>query len=147
MLLSLLVVFGAAPAFAALGGDASSVEADRVRAQGALLRIQRVDSHTVHEIQTATGTAIREYVSPSGTVFGVAWSGPVVPDLRQLLGAYFDVYRRAAARTRQSRRGRGPLAIDDGGLVVQASGHMRSFTGRAYVNRLVPSGVQPDAIR
>lgn len=142
-LLTLTLVFAAIPAFAALGGDASSVDADRVHVQGALVGIQRVNTHAVHEIQSAAGTTIREYVSPAGTVFAVTWSGPYMPDLRQVLGNYFDAYQRLA----RARRGHGPLAVTDGDLVIQNSGHMRSFSGRAYVGRLVPAGVQADQIR
>jgi len=61
-----------ASAMATLGGDTSSVDADRVRMQGALLRIDRSDAQTVHEVQSSSGTTVREYVSPSGAVFAVA---------------------------------------------------------------------------
>jgi hypothetical protein len=51
-------------------------------------------------------------------------------------------------RARQSARtGRGAVAINDGGLVVQMSGHPRAFTGRAYVPALMPAGVQPESLR
>src|SRR6185503_5250807 len=119
---------------AALGGDTSSIDADRIRMQGALLRIARTDGYTVHEVQSSTGTAIREYVSPSGVVFAVAWTGPWMPDLRQLLGAYFDRYRRGAASARRVRRGRGPLAFDDGEIAVRVIGHPRAFSGVATVS-------------
>jgi len=135
------------PASASLGADASSIDADRIRMQGALLRISRTESFTVQELQTSTGTAIRQYVSPSGTVFAVAWMGPYQPDLRQLFGAYFDRFRQASAAARRGRRGRGPLAIDDGELSVQIAGHPRSFAGVAIVKRLTPVSVQPDRIR
>ena len=72
-------------ASATLGGDTASVEADRVRAQGALLRIVRSDAFTVNEVQASSGTTIREYTSSSGTVFAVAWEGPWLPNLRQSL--------------------------------------------------------------
>jgi Protein of unknown function (DUF2844) len=131
---------------ASLGGSEASVSADRVQLQAALLRIQRGDGFTVHEIQTAPGTVVREFVSSSGTVFGVAWQGPWIPDMQQLLGSYFSEYQAALAR-RSDRHRRGPVAIDTGSLVVQISGHPRAFSGRAYVVPLVPAGVQTDAIR
>ena len=132
---------------AALGGSAASIDADRVKVQGALLRVQTADRYTLHEIQSAAGTTIREYVSGSGTVFAVAWDGPAMPDLRQVLGDYFTTFQRDVEQQRAARRAHGPLAIDDGDLVVQVSGHMRSLSGRAYVKRLLPSGVEPSAIR
>lgn len=128
---------------AALGGNAASVEADRVQMQAALLRIQNQQAFTLHEIQSATGTTIREYVSPSGDVFAVAWSGPFQPDLRQVLGSYFDSFQRLA----RTRRGHGPLTLTDGDFVIQVTGHMRSFVGRAYVTGMMPAGVDARAIQ
>jgi hypothetical protein len=134
-------------AFAALGGSVTSVDADRVHVQGALMRIVRNDAFALHEIRSASGTMIREYVNGSGTVFAVVWDGPWLPDLRQVLGEHFDRYQ-AAMRARQSARtGHGVVAINDGGLVVQMSGHPRAFTGRAYVPALMPAGVQPESLR
>lgn len=132
---------------ASLGGSASSVTADRVKMQAALLRIQAAQAYTLHEIQSATGTTVREYVSSSGDVFAVAWDGPAMPDLRQVLGDYFASYQSAVEASRATRRARGPLAIDTGDFVIQVSGHMRSFSGRAYLKRLMPASVQASAIR
>jgi hypothetical protein len=91
---------------------------------------------------------VREYVNPSGTVFAVAWDGPWIPDLRQVLGDHFDRYQ-AAMQSRQhgARTGRGGVVIDEPGLVVQMSGHPRAFTGRAYLPALLPAGVQLESIR
>jgi hypothetical protein len=136
-----------ATASATLGRDASSVDTDRVRMQGALLRIVRSDAFTVHEVRSASGTTVREYVSSSGTVFGVAWEGPWLPDLRQVLGPYFDDYQRALPGTPGKRRARGSLSVNLPDLIVQITGHQRAFTGRAFVPRLMPLRVQAEAIR
>jgi hypothetical protein len=130
---------------ASLGGDEGSVQSDRVHMQGALLRITRSDAYTVHEMQAPSGTTVREYVSPSGTVFAVAWQGPRVPDLRQVLGTYFAQYVQSVQAAH--RRGHGPLLIQEVGLVVQQSGHPRAFVGTAYVPQLLPPGVGVEAIR
>ena len=53
------------------------------------MRVTSSDTYTVHEMRASTGTTVREYVSASGKVFGVAWEGPTLPDLRQVLGVYF----------------------------------------------------------
>ena len=135
------------PASASLGADVSSIDADRIRMQGALLRISRAEAFTVHEVQSATGTAIRQYVSPSGTVFAVAWTGPFQPDLRQLFGTYFDRFQQASAAAHRAHRGRGPLTIDDGEISVQIVGHPRNFSGVAIVKRLAPASVRADRIR
>jgi hypothetical protein len=133
-------------ATATLGGDVTTVQADRVQMKGALLRITSTQTFTVHEMRSPDGTTVREYVSPTGKVFGVAWEGPSTPDLQQLLGSYYDEYQRVARTARARRRGRGPLFIQENGLVVQRSGHQRSFVGRAYDPQLLPNGVGAEAI-
>ena len=133
--------------FASLGDNEASVTADRVRMQGALLRIARTDAYTLHEVLSPSGTTVREYVSSAGTVFAVAWQGPWLPNLRQILGTHFDQYRRAVQADQGNRRARGSLLISQPDLVVQMSGHPRSFSGRAYVPRLMPRNVQPEVIR
>jgi hypothetical protein len=137
-----------APLFAALGGNASSIDADRVHVEGALTQIVRSDAYSIHEIRSASGTMIREYVSSSsGTVFAVVWQGPWIPDLRQVLGDHFDHYQRAVSAAQRAHKGRASLVVRDPDLVVQMSGHQRSFFGRAYVPELMPQRVQPEVIR
>lgn len=132
---------------ATLGGDASSVDLDRAKMKAALVGITQSGGFAVHQLQSATGTTVREYVSSQGAVFAVSWEGPWMPDLRQVLGPYFDAYQQNAPLVRRSRRAHGPLTIRAGDLVIQLSGHPRAFYGRAYVERLQPSGVRADAIR
>jgi hypothetical protein len=135
-----------APVFAALGGDTSSVQADQIHMQGSL-RSTRAQNYTVHEIQAATGTTVREYISPSGTVFAVAWKGPWPPDMRQLLGEYFNQYALAAEIQSNVRTGRRPLHIELPGLVVHSGGHPRSFAGTAYLPDRLPQGVRAEELR
>jgi hypothetical protein len=144
----LSVMFGlAVPAFAGLGEDASSVQADQAHVLGTLKTTQ-TQAYTVNEIQASTGTVVREYVSAtSGKVFGVAWQGAWPPDMRQVLASYFAQYQQAAQAQANSRAGRHPLMIALPGLVVESGGHMRSFVGRAYVPGSVPQGVSAEAVR
>ena len=142
-----MLLLAGAPVFAALGGDVTSIDADRVHAKGALLRITQADRYAMHEIRTAAGTSVREYVSSSGKVFAVAWQGQFLPDFQQVLGTYFTQYQQASERARRARHGRGPLSFQDGDLVVQMGGHQRSFSGRAYVTGLMPAGVDASAIQ
>jgi hypothetical protein len=135
-----------ASASATLGSDASSVDADRVRMQGALLRIVTIDAYTLHEVQSSSGTTVREYVS-SGKVFAVAWQGPWLPNLRQILGTYFNAYQRTVQGTPGNRKARGSLVINLPDFVVQMSGHPRAFSGRAYLPRLMPQRIQLENIR
>lgn len=147
---ALTFVESAAPARAALGGDITSVQADQLHMQGSI-RATVTDSYTVHQIQSAAGTVVREYVSSvgksAGKVFGVAWQGPWPPDMRQLLGSYFEQYVQAANAKGAARVGRAPLVIEGPGLVVQAGGHPRAFVGRAYVPEMLPTGVQAEDVQ
>ena len=135
---------GSLPASAALGGDVASVQNDMVRMR-ASLKITHAEAYTVHEMQMSSGTAVREYVSPAGQVFGVAWQGPFLPDMKQILGIYFSRYEHVGIA--KPRRAQGPLMIDTPELVLESSGHMQSYRGRAYVPTMVPQGVSLDAIR
>ena len=139
-----LVMAGLAlPAAAVLGENANSVQKDQARMRGTL-RITPAQAYTTHEIQSATGVTVREYVAPaSGNVFAVTWKGPRIPNLRQLLGSYYQQYARAA----QARRGHGPLIIELPGLVVQSAGHQRAFVGRAYLPPQLPAGVRAERLQ
>ena len=134
---ALLIQAAAVPAFAALGGNLSSVEDDQLKMKGTL-RTTVAPAYTVHEIQTPAGTAVREYVAPTGTVFAVAWRGPSVPDLRQTLGAYFKQYIDAP---RPAHPNHAHFAVTQPNFVLQSSGHMRAYFGRAYDPQLLPQGV------
>src|ERR1700733_7667600 len=133
------------PAGAALGGNSASIQADQIHMQG-IRRTTAAQSYTVNEIQATSGT-VREYASTSGTVFAVSWHGPWMPDMRQLLGSYFDQYVQAAKAQSVARRGRRPLLITQPGLTVQLGGHSRSFAGRAYVPEMLPQGVRTEDIQ
>jgi len=127
----------ALPLWAALGGDFSSIEADQLKMKGTL-RTTVNQAYTVHEIQTPAGTLVREYVAPTGKVFAVAWRGPRMPDLRQTLGEYFKQYTQAP---RAAHPDHVHSFVAEPGFVLQASGHMRAYSGRAYDPQLVPQGV------
>lgn len=130
-------------AFAALGQDVGSVQSDGARMK-AEVRVVPGITYTVHELAAPTGTRVREFVTPQGQVFAVTWQGQYMPDLRQLLGEYFDQYMQAAQVTpRVHRRG---LHIESGDLVFESGGHMRSMVGRAYLRSKLPDGVSVDAI-
>jgi hypothetical protein len=135
LLSSIALMAVATPALAALGGDSTTVQADVARMKGAL-RITSSAGVMVHEITTTYGTVVREYITPGDKVFAVSWRGPVNPDLRQMLGDYYTQYEQAASLPHPG--GHRHLAIEQPGLVVQVSGRMRAFEGRAWVPSLVP---------
>jgi hypothetical protein len=133
----------ALPAVAELGGSVSSIQVDQEHMKGTR-QVTTNAAYSVHEIQTATGTKVREFVSPSGTVFGVAWQGPVAPDLRQLLGQYFDQFAQATQNKGVARR---QMAVRQKDLVVESGGRMRWFSGRAYLPGMMPQGVTSEVVK
>ena len=135
------------PASAALGRDETTVQDDQVRMKGAL-RSTPTKAYTVHEIKAQTGTVVKEFVSPAGKIFAVVWQGPFLPDLRQLLGSYFEKFSQSAQKLKSGQAHiRRRLLIQEPGLVVQTGGHMRAYFGRAYVPELVPQEVNIEEIQ
>lgn len=123
---------------ATLGGPVSSVEADRVRMKAAAVTTTATTLYTVHEMQTPAGATIREFANADGIVFALMWHGPFPPDLRQALGTYFEQYRTAP---RAMRSGHAHDSVEQPDVVVHSSGHLRAFSGNAYVPQLMPPGV------
>ena len=136
LLCALAIACTSAPALAALGGDATTVEADRASLKGAL-RVRTASAYSVHEIQ-ASGLLVREFVSASGKVFALSWQGPGVPDLQQMLGSYYTGF--ALAATGAPHYDHHHLNIQTPEVVVQSRGHTRSFNGRAWAPALLPQG-------
>jgi hypothetical protein len=130
------------PARAALGDTVASVQTDRVSMKGQL-RTRSEPGYSVQEITAGNGVLVREFVSPSGVVFAVSWSGRAMPDLQQALGTYFAQYRTSvqAQRATGQRAGHHHLEIRAPSLVVHAGGHMRQYFGLAYVPSLVPQNL------
>ena len=144
LLLFGVLAFVPLPARAVLGDTAASVLTDQARMKGSLRSVD-AKAYVMHEIAADSGTVVREYVSPAGVVFAVAWEGQFPPDFEQLLGPYYQQAKQATSQ--QERHGRGPIFVDTPGLVVQQSGHPRSFHGQAYVPQLIPEGVKASDIR
>jgi 3D (Asp-Asp-Asp) domain-containing protein len=134
------------PALAALGGDATSVQEDLAQMKGTL-KTTEATAYTTHEITAPGKTVIKEYVSPEGKVFAIAWSGQVIPNMQQLLGTYFGRFAQAAKTQREKQLGHRPVSIQQSDFVFQNGGHMRSYVGRAYVPGMVPQGVNVDALQ
>jgi Protein of unknown function (DUF2844) len=146
-LIATLVVALPSNVSASLGASVTTVDADRQKMQGALLRIVASQSYTMHEVRSATGTNVREYADSGGTVFAVAWDGPWMPDMSTVLGDRFTRYQQLLRQHQLSKKARGNVLIDEPDLFLQMSGRMRAFTGRAMVPALMPAGVQREAIR
>jgi hypothetical protein len=125
-----------APAHATLGGDADSVVENQHELHAAHA-VEKLDAGERHRLKLASGMIIHEYLS-AGRVYAVTWRGSRMPDLRQLLGPYFEQLEQHRVRRRGSHHASQSTGDD---LVVQSSGHGHSFAGRAWVPSLVPAGV------
>jgi Protein of unknown function (DUF2844) len=139
------MVAGTRNARATLGEPADSTGADRKALSAVRGPTTSGAGYTVQEMRTDAYT-VREYVSPSGIVFGIAWNGLAYPDLTPLLGSFAGTYEDALRRTDRAP-GRRRLAVRAGRVVVEKWGHMRNLQGRAYVPDLIPEGVTVDEIR
>jgi Protein of unknown function (DUF2844) len=141
-----VLLFALAPlegAHAALGDNTGSLARDHAALRGTLV-VTPMQGYDVHQIVSAAGVTVREYATPVGGVFAVTWSGPQVPDLKLLLGSYFDRYV-ALAQTR--RKGHHVLSINTADLVMTAVRFQRLATGRVYVPNLLPNGVTRRELR
>ncbi|WP_321930496.1 DUF2844 domain-containing protein [Paraburkholderia guartelaensis] len=105
------------------------------------------DGYSLRETTLGTGTIIREYISTNNTVFGIAWRGPVKPNVADLLGQYFSQYASGVSTTHAARGIRAPVSIDTDIFIVRVGGHMGSFIGRAWLPQLLPAGITGNDIQ
>ncbi|RDJ98044.1 DUF2844 domain-containing protein [Paraburkholderia lacunae] len=128
-------------AYATLGERVSDVGSDQIQMHATVHSVTSQAAYTVHTMTLPSGTVVREYVAANGIVFGVAWEGPTLPNLKATLGKAFDQYVAAIATRRAS-----PLAVSNDALVVFSAGHLRAFAGYAYLPQALPPGVDASVI-
>jgi Protein of unknown function (DUF2844) len=141
----LILILAAAPGWAVLGESESSVTLDQQVLHGRV-REEARSGYKLHQITTPDGGMVKEFVSPAGLVFGVAWQGPRMPNLQQLLGSHVGDLE-TALQSQTHGRGRAPFSIRTDKLVFASGGHMRAYHGYAYVPQLVPANVSPEAVQ
>ena len=133
----------ATPAHATLGGSEQSIHLD-ANALGGGAQVTAVASPRVLEIQTPGGVTVRQYLNANGKVFGIAWEGPLLPDLSRLLGPYYADFETEAKRPHASRHA---LRVQTQDIVVESAGRMRAMRGRAYLPALLPAGFNLETLR
>ena len=143
LILSLVLLLGALPAWAALGEYEGSVSLDQRILRAEIRDVVRT-GYQLHQMITPDGAVIREYVSPEGRVFGISWHAHTLPNLQQLLGSYFPRIQQAGQARVQHR---GPLIINTPDLVYFSGGRMMNFYGSAYVPSLLPKNVAAEVVR
>lgn len=133
-----------AVAFAALGDRIDAAQAGQSAMQAKAQLVRTAGNYTVHEIQMSSGTIVREYVSSDGMIFAVAWEGPSLPDVKDLLGKYFDRYVNAMRGKPPAQR---HASLRQADVVIQSYGRMGGFFGQAYLPQSLPQGVTPDVLQ
>jgi len=128
----------ATPALAALGQSYASVETDRARF-AAKANVVAASDHTIHALSLANGGVTKEFTRSDGVVFAVSWHGPGKPDLRQLLGGYFDAFQ-SDNPTLHGHRTRRPPAVNRSDFQLRSGGHPGAFWGVALLPQLAPAG-------
>jgi hypothetical protein len=139
-----VLAVAAASSWAALGGGVANLgnhpaasKSSRAATSGA--------SYSILERELDSGTKVREYVDGNNVVFAVTWSGPYLPDLKELLGAHFDTMVAQAKKAAKSERGQ--VRVNEPEIVINSGGHMGDFEGRAWLPGKLPAGFKPGDIQ
>lgn len=132
------------PARAGLGGAETSVQTDGARMSARMI-LSRMGGYGLYTLTRANGGTVHELTNASGQVFAVTWSGPGKPDLRSLLGRYFEAFQAANAASGRGLRSplRRPPQVNQPDLQIQTEGHMGWFRGVAFIPSLAPAGFSP----
>jgi hypothetical protein len=145
----LVFLLGCPCARASLGDSVASLEKDRASVNGSAVTSKESGAYVVHTIGTST-REIREYATPEGTIFAVAWHGVGHPDLTQLLGSYYSELLAADHKPGEKKRPRGRVThsiLTGAHVVVKRFGQFRSARGIAYLPALIPAGVTADDLQ
>jgi Protein of unknown function (DUF2844) len=143
--LAALTIAVAQQAQATLGESADSAKSDRKVSSAVQQATLTRNGYTVRELKSEANVT-REYISPSGVVFAIAWNGLSHPDLTSQLGTYTAEYQKALQQT-PGRKGKRHSQVKADRVIVEKWGHMRNMQGRAYIPDLIPSGVSIDEIK
>jgi hypothetical protein len=149
-LAGLVAALAAPPCLASLGRAPSTFAGATTAHQARALAAASGNAGTgagygVNTTTLANGTTVREYVGADGIVFAVAWHGPFLPDLRELLGQHFATLTNESAR--HPKAGHNGVHVATTDVTIESTGHMRAYAGRAWVGSLLPAGFDTDAIQ
>jgi len=147
LLMLFLTLLQGALAYAALGGspsDFGGTPVKQARSVAATGGDTAAAIYTVSQSTLDSGTVVREYTDTAGKVFAVSWNGPMLPDLRTLLGDKFSTMTSSAAK--RPKAGHSQLALEQSDVVIVSNGHMRSFSGQAWIPSALPAGFDTSTI-
>jgi len=135
-----LLAISMSGSWAALGGRPANL-GPRVLAAQTHAESTGQAAYTEVENKLESGTVVHEYTDAGGTVFAVSWSGPFLPNLKEILGVHFDTMVEQARKA--PRSGRSHFRLKQSDLVIVSDGHMGSFEGRAWLPSQLPPGFNP----
>ena len=126
---------------AELGGAVSTVQTDGKRMSARMISAN-MGGYMLHTLTRGNGGTVHELTNAKGQVFAVTWFGPGKPDLRSLLGRYFQTFQAANAGSGRGLRMplRRPPQVNEPDLQIQTEGHMGWFRGVAFIPSLAPPG-------
>lgn len=130
----------ALPTFAGLGESENSIHGDQIRMHAHRSDISAAQ-YSVSVLRGTDGSVVKQYVSANGTVFAVSWHTQYKPDLSSLLGSSFSTYSVAAAQAARRPGIQRHFRHESLDLVVQATAHLNVFSGFAYRQSMLPSGI------
>jgi hypothetical protein len=139
-----LVAAGMSTGWAALGGQPAKLGPHVAAARSQTTSTGQA-AYTEARKTLDSGTTVHEYLDAQGNVFAVSWSGPFLPELKEILGEHFETL--AAQQRIQRAGGRSPLHIKQPDVVIDSEGHMGAFQGRAWLPAQLPAGFDPQAIK
>lgn len=132
-------------AFADLGGNESKINDEEKEFKAISHTKKNMTGYSVHEL-TMDGTLVKEYVTPSGTIFAVSWRGMRAPNLKTLFGGVYAEYESERSKVKLEKGNR-HVQVSTGNIVVHHGGQMRDMHGFAYVPSAVPPGVNIDQLQ
>jgi Protein of unknown function (DUF2844) len=144
LVVALLAACAATSGWAGLGSSLSNL-GPRARSMGTQQVSTGLASYTQVQRKLDSGTEVHEYLDASGKVFAVSWSGPFLPDLKEILGVHFDTM--VAQAGKRPAGARSPLVVKQDDVVVISDGHMGAFDGKAWLPRQLPAGFNPEDIK
>lgn len=145
---AVVFLLGAQAACAQLGQSVSRAplpDAQRASLNRLVARAPASTELTSVSWETPQGLRITTHANAQGTVYALTWDGPLQPDMRNLLGAYFGAYLRAA-RAASAPPVLHRAEVSGDGIEVRSMGRMRSFSGAAWVPALAPAGFDPSTL-
>jgi Protein of unknown function (DUF2844) len=125
---------------AELGGNLASITQEQ-KTFGSTLTTSPQSNYTIYIQNISPDLVIKEYVSNSGNIFGVAWKGSTLPNFQIILGNYYSNYLSAQQQNPRS------VFVRDDNLVLESGGMMGGYIGRAYLPKQLPEGMTPTAIQ